>query len=509
MTILYEDRKYTFLTILEKYMNTNKQYKNEGNIVMKTAKRILSVLVVFAMLMTMSIAVFAAGNDGKITITNPQSGATYKAYKVFDVTYDENGNYAYTASKAIKTLLDGNVEGLKFVENVNDTFTVTQEGTFSPATLAKYIKDNLNTFEAAFDFSKDFSADGNTMVADELERGYYFVSSSQGTVCELVTAKSVEIKDKNEAPAIEKTIVDADNTVEVGEVLTFNITGKVPVTTGYTTYTYKVSDTMSEGLTFNKDVKVLINGSDETANLASSTIIEDDGFSSTIDMTKYQNDVDKVVKIEYTATVNEKAIDRDAEHNNATLTYSNDPADGTSTGTSDKTVNIYSYNINIDKYDSTDGTVKLAGAKFVLKNSNNKYYKYDATAKKVSWVDTKSAATEVTTDENGSASFNGIAAGTYYLEETAAPEGYNPLSKDTNIEITISENEEHAATIDGKSTQLSQTLSATAQIANSTGTVLPETGNKGTMIFIIIGGIAVLAAGIILITNKRMKKESF
>ena len=40
----------------------------------------------------------------------------------------------------------------------------------------------------------------------------------------------------------------------------------MPDTTGFKTYTYKITDTMSEGLTFNKNIKVEIGSTDVTEN---------------------------------------------------------------------------------------------------------------------------------------------------------------------------------------------------------------------------------------------------
>ncbi len=477
---------------------------------MKTTRKIVSLLLVFAMVVVAGIGVFASENvaDGKIIISNPQADTTYKAYKVFSVSYDENNNHSYTATTAVKTLLDGNVSGLSFVENIEGTWTVSQDGSFSPATLAKYIKDNFESFEAALGEGTAFVADGDTVAAANLERGYYFVSSSTGAVCELTNAKTVTIKDKNAVPEIEKTVDAADNSVEVGQVLTYNIKGSVPSTTGYDSYTYDVADTMSEGLTYNEDVKVYIDGTDVTAGEGVTVATDGNGFKVTIDMTKYQTKVDKLVNIEYTATVNDAAIDRNAETNKATLKYSNDPTDGTKTATSEVDVKVYTFNIDIDKYQTGSETTKLAGAKFVLKK-DTKYYKYDSTAKKVSWVNTKAEATEITTDENGKAAFEGIAAGTYQIEETEAPEGYNPLPADVSIIITISEDGAATATVNGVASNPSaDSLSVASGIANSTGTVLPETGSIGTAVFVVLGSLAVIGAGLFLVTNKRMSKES-
>ena len=91
------------------------------------------------------------------------------------------------------------------------------------------------------------------------------------------------------------------------------------------------------------------------------------------------------------------------------------------------------------------------------------------------------------------------------LEETAAPAGYNQLIKD----ITIVLKEDGSATIDDAASTPEADRSLTAGVANSTGTMLPETGGIGTVIFVALGALAVICAGVFLVTNKRMSKESF
>ena len=44
-------------------------------------------------------------------------------------------------------------------------------------------------------------------------------------------------------------------------------------------------------------------------------------------------------------------------------------------------------------------------------------------------------------------------------------------------------------------------------VVNNAGTLLPSTGGIGTTIFYVVGGILVAAAGVLLITKKRMSKE--
>lgn len=470
---------------------------------MKTMRKLFTVLLALAMTLALAVPAFAADTTGSITITNPQGDRTYTAYKIFDVTYSGK-NYSYTISgtdaafNTVKAYADEAANGLKLtaVANTNKYNVSIDAAAFSAASFAQYLKTNVGSLGTGTAFTKD----GDTMKASGLTPGYYFVSGTSGTVCELATAKDIEIRDKNEALQIEKSVDDADRTVEIGQKLTYTITGKVPSTKGYTKFTYQVTDTMSEGLTFNKDVKVTIGG---TAVTDAAITYNDNGFVASINMMNYQKQIDAPVVITYTATVNENAIQRDKETNTATLKYSNDPADKNSFKESSVEVNVFSFNIVINKYAAGNENTKLAGAKFMLKNNEGKYYKYDAA--KVTWVDAKADATEVITGADGAARFDGLQAGTYYLEETAAPAGYNQLTKD----ITIVLNKDGSATIDSASSTLGADHSLTAGVANSTGTMLPETGGIGTVIFVALGALAVICAGVFLVTNKRMSKESF
>ena len=472
---------------------------------MKTMRKLFTVLLALAMTLALAVSAFAAADTGSITITNPQGEHTYTAYKIFDVTYSGD-NYSYTISdtdaafSTVKAYADVAANGLNLTAVANtNKYNVSIGAGFSAASFAQYLKTKVDSLGTGTDFTKV----GDTMKASGLALGYYFVSGTSGAVCELDTAKDIQIRDKNEVPQIEKTVNDDDGTVEIGQVLTYHITGKVPSTTGYTEFTYQVTDTMNEGLTFNKDVKVTIGGTDVTA--AATIANNENGFVASVNMMNYQDQIDAPVVITYTATVNEKAIQRDTETNTATLRYSNNPADKNSFEESSVKVDVFSFNIVINKYATGNENTKLEGAKFVLKNNEGKYYKYDAATKAVTWVAAKADATEVTTDVNGAARFDGLQAGTYNLEETAAPAGYNQLTKD----IIIVLDKTGSATINGAASTLGDARSLTAGVANSTGTVLPETGGTGTVIFVALGALAVICAGVFLVTNKRMSKESF
>lgn len=472
---------------------------------MKTMRKLFTVLLALAMTLALAVSAFAA-DTGSITITNPQGDHTYTAYKIFDVTYSGD-NYSYTISgteaafNTVKTYADVAANGLNLTAVANtNKYNVSIGAGFSAASFAQHLKTNAGSLGTGTAFTKV----DNTMKASGLALGYYFVSGTSGAVCELATAKDIQIRDKNEVPQIEKSVDDNDGTVEIGQVLTYTITGKVPSTKGYTEFTYQVTDTMTEGLTFNNDVKVAIGGTDVTADATITN--NENGFVASVNMTKYQDKIDAPVLITYTATVNEKAIQSEKETNTATLKYSNNPADKTSFKESSVEVEVFSFNIVINKYATGNENTKLEGAKFVLKKAaNGPYYKYDAATKAVTWVDDKSAATEVSTDANGAARFDGLQAGTYSLEETVAPAGYNQLTKD----IIIVLDKTGSATINGAASAPGTDHSLTTGVANSTGTVLPETGGTGTVIFVALGALAVICAGVFLVTNKRMSKESF
>ena len=471
---------------------------------MKTMRKLFRVLLALAMTLALAVPAFAA-DTGSITITNPQGDHTYAAYKIFDVTYSGD-NYSYTISdtdtafNTVKAYADVAANGLNLTA-VADTgkYNVSIGVGFSAASFAQHLKTNVGSLGTG----TDFTTDGNTMKASGLALGYYFVSGTSGTVCELATAKDIQIRDKNEVPEIKKDVDDNDRTVEIGQKLTYTITGKVPSTKGYDEFTYQVTDTMTEGLTFNNDVTVTIGGVDVTS--AATITNNGNGFVASVNMMHYQDQIDAPVVITYTATVNEKAIQRDKETNTATLKYSDNPADKNSFKESSVEVEVFSFNIVINKYATGNESTKLEGAKFVLKNNDGKYYKCDTATKAVSWVDDKSAATEVTTDANGAARFDGLQAGTYSLQETVAPAGYNQLTKD----ITIVLDKNGSATIDGAASTPGADHSLTTGVANSTGTVLPETGGTGIMIFVALGALAVICSGVFLVTNKRMSKEFF
>ncbi len=490
----------------------NKIHKTKGNVLMKKLASLLLALV-----MILSCVPAMAAGEGSITVDNAAASATYTAYKIFDVVYNESKTaYAYTINSnspwysTVNTFAATEGNGMKLTASAADSTVYIVEITddFSAAKFAVELKKAV---EAKTGITLTV-ADGKA-TATGLDLGYYFVTTSTGALCNLTTTDpSVTIHDKNDVP-FDK--VDNASTVEIGDVVTYTIKGKVPDTTGFTTYTYEISDTMSAGLTFNKDVAVTV-GDTTLAEEYYTLTNNKNGFNLEIEVMKIQAQVTKPIVVTYTATVNDNAV-ANIENNKATLTYSNDPTDSTKkTTTPEDMETVYTAKIVVDKYANDSKKTKLAGATFVLyKNVDNvkKYYKYTAavpgteasegveavpaSSAAVTWVDTIEAATSYTTDATGKVEFKGLADGEYFLHETAAPAGYNLLKED--VKVTINGKD---ATVADKST-----LTVTSEIANNTGAELPSTGGMGTTLLYVGGGILVLAAIVLLIAKRRVNAD--
>jgi len=470
---------------------------------MKRTRKLASLLLALVMVFALATTAFATEpvtptTAGTITVANPVAEQTYTAYKIFDVVYDAaKEHYSYTIASTsewfntVSTYANDTTHGLTLTQvNGGDTYVVTTGNGFSAPDFAATLKTAVSGKTG-----KELTANGSSVTVDNLPLGYYFVASTSGALCNLTTTNpDVTIHDKNDMP-FEKT---ADQTnVDVGQTVNYTVTGKVPDFTGFTSYTYTVTDTMSEGLTFKKDVKVTVGGAD--VSTACTVAYDANGnansFTVTIPVMNYQ--IGAEIKVTYSAVVNENAI-AVVSKNNAKLIYSNDPTTGSTNESEPVIVNVYTSKIVIDKYETGKKTTKLPNAKFVLYKEETPgtpasavYYKWNDTDKKVEWVTEMTAATVMTTNDQGEATFGGLADGTYHLVETEAPAGYNPLTAPVPV------------TVAGSSTDTTK-LSVTAEVENKTGTTLPTTGGMGTTIFYVLGAVLVVGAGVLLVTKKRM-----
>jgi len=488
----------------------------------KNIKKIFLCILTLLLSIISLNKVGAANNEGSIVVNNAKEGKIYDIYKIFDLTY-KGTNVSYTIDK----------DWTSFFDSIGKDFIVdTNTGSLNPITIGdktKYInitEQNVNDFtKLALTYASSLTgndgsktAEAETLTFDNLELGYYLVyprgaaniTEGNASICSITsTVPTATVNIKADYPVIDKKVDDSN--AFVGQIVTFTVTGLVPDTTGYKTYTYKIDDTMTEGLLFNSDIanfKVLFG--EKEINITPT--YKDNGFSLTFDMTNYQEYVGKNITITYNAKVTEAAVNSSTTKNSVTLTYSNNPKEDTTFTTTPIEVPVYSSQLNIIKVDAKNNETKLAGAIFTLKNSEGKYYvakdiegniitdmSTTTNVDTVSWVDTVDEATKLVTGEEGTIVFKGLENGTYYLVEEKAPDGYNKLTGP--VEVKVGYNEE-------KTNLLEVAVSHTETVENASGTSLPQTGGTGTKLFIIIGSLLAVISSAILIVNKRMSKEN-
>ncbi len=477
---------------------------------MKKTAKILAVALAIVLALSVSIVAFAATvtpaagaptGNASITVTTPEpqgevANNTYKIYKVFDAAVDPaTGNIVYSTTK------NGVPSG--FTKAADGTVTYTGSATGDELTEADIRAIAAYVDESDLIATVTTAAGDTTFTADNLPYGYYYITTTTGSLVTVTsTNPNATVEDKNDVPPVDKIItkanggvvdVDADGKKamgEVGNVVEFTAT----VTKKAGAETYIFHDVMTDGLTYDPtSLEVKVNGvAVDPSNYSTATA---QGDTLTVrfyaDYIKTLADETDIV-ITYSATVNANALVTDEETNTAYLSYGHN---GTENYTPEKEVEVFDANILVNKYyvDGEDQQQPLAGAGFVLKNADNKYYKVNGDD--IEWVNDINDATEYFTDSTGALAdgkkFSGLASGTYTLIEKTVPAGYN---KGDDTTITITANDYTAAN-----------LNQTANVENETGSVLPHTGGVGTTIFYIVGGLLVLSAAVVLVVKRRTK----
>ena len=478
---------------------------------MKTTRKILTLVLVAVLTLALAIPAFADTTPtSKITVDDDDS-TSYAGYLLMTSTDDGEDHFSYvvnpTYEAAIKTAL-----GLANTATNDDIVTA----------LAAMDADATRAFADAMvaavgSATADADITGGT--AADVTQGYWLIVETTDVDGKEDAARSLAILDtagsdeitvtpKKPLPVVTKS---ADKTTaDVGEEVEFTITGTTAnYADTYDTYVYEFVDTMT-AMDYVADSAVLSFQNGAGVAQSDFTINYD---AATHKLTVHANDLkgkitkDTIITVTYNATINESAITTVAK-NEVVVKYSNDPYDdgtgGTGTGsTPSEEVIVDVINLVIDKYVEGATTTKLEHAKFTLTNAAGKYYSWDATNKKVVWSDSEIV---FETNASGAISFNGLAVGTYTLTETEAPDGYNKLADPIIVEVTATA---HAYSDgNGNAAFASTSNTGTVGVANSTGTELPETGGIGTTLFITFGMIAMLAAGVFLVTNKRISKEA-
>lgn len=454
-------------------------------------KKVFRVLFLGIISLFAAITVNAA-TTGSIEINRTETNyeTKYNAYRILDLSYDAtNKSYAYTlngkwsdffttgAGKDYVVIDENNY--VKFIDYNNKSQGEALAAELAKKALAYAKEKNINPEKTTT------IANGKTQATiTGLELGYYLVDSSLGALCHLSsTDLKATINEKNFEPSIEKTATTlVEGTAKIGDKVDYKIV--VNVAKGYQKYV--VTDKMTAGLTFNNDIniKYLNAEGNEVTGLTGAATDTTASTNYTFKINFSNVNLANVAKIEitYSATINENAInDASSQNNSATLSFGNNNT------TSSSSTSTTTYEAKFVKV--SDKGVKLTGAKFRLYDAltggneikvvkvREGVYRV-ATAKEIE--DNK--AVEI---EAGEVVIKGLALTDYYLEETAAPEGFTKLA--ARVKLTSG-------------------AETTLDVVNTTGVALPTTGGIGTTLFVLVGTIMVLSLGTVLVSKYRMTK---
>ena len=311
---------------------------------------------------------------------------------------------------------------------------------------------------------------------------------------------------------IEKDVTEIDNdwsTYDVGEAHTWIIQTNIPAGLA-TGLKYEITDTLDYRLTFKGNVVVTVHektakaGEDALLRLEEGTdyvltagtdtaIVEEKEF--TVDTFKVALTsggmqkaaavlgIEPEIRVYFDAVINENAQMGIEIPNQAHLEYTNNV--GKEFEEDSDIPEVVTGGLKLIKIDASNAG-RLSGARFALyreAENGTVQITVNGAAKKVALI------TELTTAADGTAVYNGLAYGTYYLVETAAPENYNRLTEPVVVEVNADSHLEEGSAV---------------TVRNSAKFKLPETGGMGTTVFTVVGlSIMGAAALLYVITNKK------
>ena len=458
---------------------------------MRKISKVLVLVLSAIMVLAMSASVFAAS----ITVQNVLDGETYTAYKILN--YEDNGKtgndravsyYLTTAEyRQIGSVLEG--AGFEFTASADGTqYYVNNADTIDAAAAAEYLGAHVADLGSALGTKTAVGENGEANFPN-LSTGYYFVTSTAGSLCALHEDKQIaKVVEKNTVPTVDKKektsgrdFVDGPVDANMGDTVHY----QVVVTDGIGTNTaITLTDTMTSGLDYTAgsikiDGNPVADDADTnnwkiTVSARTITIVLKAAYVSTLD-------TGETVTITYDATINKDAVVDSAtgNENKIELAYSKQHSE-------DK-VYVETYDVLLKK---TDGSKALSGAKFNVftQETGGTALKFGSDTTGY-YLDT-AGTVEIDAGAGTGVNIRGLEPGDYWFEETEAPSGYNKLPARTKVTVTSG-----------------ATAAAEVTVINEKGTVLPSTGGIGTTIFYIVGSLLVIGCGIVLVSRRRMRDK--
>lgn len=394
----------------------------------------------------------------------------------------------------------------------------------------------------------------DSVTFDQLVPGYYLVQPDKGStsatrktdamLVNVPSDKAAELQLKSEYPSVEKK-VDTDKTessAQIGQKVNFTLTSKVPDMSEFDTYYFAFKDTMSKGLTFDENSVEVTIGEQKLTKVTDFTVTttNDDTTGATnitieiLNMkaagtAKYTAGAD--IKVTYSATLNKDAVvGNTGNTNSAKVEYQNGPnqEDHGTSNPSITTTRTYPVNVQKHAFEDNNADSFLAGAKFALstsktvptftkgedgsytlENSDTNVVRLvgsDATYRVAEKNDEAGAVTYFTTVGTSATTINGLKAGTYYLHEIEAPEGYNKLTAPVKVTITETKGKDGKVTgVTYKVGETDQSTNDTVKVVNKTGSMLPSTGGMGTIGLTALG-VGIVALGVLAPKKKKEKQ---
>ena len=451
---------------------------------MRKVKGLVAAFIALCFALTaLPVAAHAAEATGtkQVTITDLQAGDTVEIYQVVEYTYnDGKDTYSRDFVAGLGDALNG-VTINQFDAMADDSDAVKDVA----EDMAAWARNNATPVETVD------SVTGTSAVVD-LGVGEYLVLVTPGSTNEtavyqnaLIKVEPTKVSGEWELVAmpetlpmkqseiyVEKGVADGQGQLQpstdnysVGDEVEFTIETVIPAyDENVTTKTFTISDTMTHlTLVGAPTVKV------GSATLVASThyTYTPNGKSFTIDFTNHYAAIEQyagqTLTVTYKATIDETAAHNVPGTNDVTLNFTN----GENVVTVEDHVDVYTYQLRVVKTDENDNT-PLQDAVFGV------YTDADCTD--------QSKIGEITTGADGIASIDGLEAGTYYLKEITAPEGYQ--LDESVISVEVNQN------TDGEGTLIRV---VSQPITNTKTPALPVTGGAGT--------IAITAAGVVLVAG--------